>query len=708
MRTRLFAVLTLLIVTAPAFEAQRSASEPSQLPVRRVILYKSGVGFFEHLGPVTGASDVTIQFTTGQLNDVLKSLAAVDLDGGRVANISYNSIAPIDQRLGAVRLPLGSNPTPLDVYNALRGARVEVRTAAAGTTGRLLGVERRQRQRNGAEETVDELTLVTDEGSIRTFIIGPDVTVHLGERDMRDELSSYLSIVASGRDQDARRMVISATGSGTRRLLVSYISEVPIWKSTYRLVLPEKSSEKPLLQGWAIVDNTIGEDWSNVELSLVAGAPQSFIQNISQPYYVQRPVVPLPQSVLLQPQTHAPTQASGSMSDSVTRSAESPLMKDAPSGGVGGGNYRRGVAGGVVGGVVGGLPEAAPAPAMPVRSAIDRAASVVPDATAQELGDLYEYKLKQPVTIKKNQSALVPILNTEISAERVSLWTRGQRSGRPLRAVWLTNSSGLTLDGGTFSVVDANAFAGEGLIDPLKPGERRLVSYGADLGVLVTGNRREGSTRYTKIVAHEGILSATVEDRATWDYRIRNEDTTARTVVIEHPLERGWSVGAEPAPAESSPSAARYRVPVASKQDTTFTVTERRAGQTTYRIADVDERAILVLIQGGAREGDLRKALQPILTKRAELAAADARLAAIANEISTIGTDQQRVRENMKALRGSDEEKALVQRYTRELNAQEDRLDALQADQKKATAERDQRRAELSALAGQASFEIGG
>ena len=780
MRTRLFAVLTLLIVTAPVFEAQRSASEPSQLPVRRVILYKSGVGFFEHLGPVTGATDVTIQFTTGQLNDVLKSLAAVDLDGGRVANISYNSIAPIDQRLGAVRLPLGSNPTPRDVYNALRGARVEIRNAAAATAGRLLGVERRQRQRNGAEETVDELTLVTDEGSIRTFTMGPDVTVHLGERDMRDELSSYLSIVASARDEDARRMVISTTGTGTRRLLVSYISEVPIWKSTYRLVLPEKSSEKPLLQGWAIVDNTIGEDWSNVELSLVAGAPQSFIQNISQPYYAQRPIVPLPKSVLLQPQTHAPTLTSGAatligvvrdpsraalpgvtvrlldargsavdtavtdsdgeytvsvdpgryqlrfeltgfnpvtrpvslaggveqrvdatlaiggVSETVTVAAEGSTMNMAR-------RTRADIPGGVVGGVVGGMPKAAPVP-----SAVDRAAGIAPEATAQELGDRYEYRLKQPVTIKKNQSALVPILNAEIAAERVSLWTRGQSTGRPLRAVWLTNSSGLTLDGGTFSVVDADAFAGEGLIDPLKPGEKRLVSYGADLGVLVTGSRREGSTRFTKIVAHEGILSATQEDRATWDYRIRNEDTTPRTVVIEHPLERGWSVGADPAPAESSPTSARYRVPVASKHDTTFTVTERRPGQTTYRIADIDERAILVLVQGGAREDDLRRALQPILAKRAELASADARLAAISTEISTIGTDQQRVRENMKALRGTAEEKALVQRYTRELNAQEDRLDVLRADQKKAIAERDQRRNELGALAGQASFEIGG
>jgi len=59
-----------------------------------------------------------------------------------------------------------------------------------------------------------------------------------------------------------------------------------------------------LLQGWAIVDNTVGEDWNNVELSLVAGAPQSFIQQLSQPYYGRRAVVPLPQEYQQAPQTH--------------------------------------------------------------------------------------------------------------------------------------------------------------------------------------------------------------------------------------------------------------------------------------------------------------------------------------------------------------------------------------------------------------------
>jgi hypothetical protein len=207
-------------------------------------------------------------------------------------------------------------------------------------------------------------------------------------------------------------------------------------------------------------------------------------------------------------------------------------------------------------------------------------------------------------------------------------------------------------------------------------------------------------------VAREGILTVSQEDRATWKYTARNEDTTARTLVIEHPLRPGWTVGADPAPAESSATAARYRVPLASKQEATLSVTERHAGTVTSQLVDFDDRTIMVLVRGGVNEAALRRALQPITDKRAEVAAAAAKLETINSEIAEIGRDQERVRENMKALRGSAEEKSLTERYTRELNAQEDRLAALRDEQKKALAERDTRRRELGELAAKLSLEI--
>src|SRR5258708_6914363 len=244
------------VATAPVDSSAR-------LPVKRVVLYKNGVGYFEHSARVHGTQDLSIDFTTAQLNDVLKSLTAVDLGDGRVSSVRYNSIAPRDERLRSLRLPFGEQVTQAEYLLALRGARVEVRNGSTTAAG----------------------------------------------RELTDEVARYLSLIGSSRARDVRRMSFSANGSGDRDIFVSYISEVPVWKSTYRIIFPEKSGEKPLLQGWAIVDNTIGEDWKDVQLSLVAGAPQSFIQNISQPFYARRPVIPLPESVMLTPQAHQATLA---------------------------------------------------------------------------------------------------------------------------------------------------------------------------------------------------------------------------------------------------------------------------------------------------------------------------------------------------------------------------------------------------------------
>jgi hypothetical protein len=288
--------------------APAASDSSSRLPVKRVVLYKNGIGYFAHTARVRGNQDLAIDFTTTQLNDVLKSLTVVDLGEGRISGVRYNSVAPLDERLKALRLPFGEQVTRADYLSAMRGARVEVRNGSATATGRLLSVEK-ERKANGKGDFYDatEFSIVSDTGEMKNFDLGPGTSVRLADRDLSDDVGRYLNLVGSSRARDLRRMTISATGTGDRDIFVSYISEVPIWKSTYRIILPDKPNEKPLLQGWAIVDNTVGEDWKDVQLSLVAAAPQSFIQDISQPYYARRPVVALPESMMLSPQTHEAT-----------------------------------------------------------------------------------------------------------------------------------------------------------------------------------------------------------------------------------------------------------------------------------------------------------------------------------------------------------------------------------------------------------------
>ena len=346
MRTQPWVVLALFTCGALSHAQPRSESlktvkpvsqvstgdDASRLPVKRVVLYKNGVGYFEHSARVHGDQELAIDFTTAQLNDVLKSLTVVDLGDGRISGVRYNSIAPLEERLKTLRLPFGEQVTRTDFLTAMRGSRVEVRSKGETTSGRLLSVEQEDRTTDsGTTYHVTDFSVMTDSGEMRNFELGPAVSVRLAERDLNQEVGRYLNLIGSSRARDLRRMSISAAGSGDRDIFVSYISEVPVWKSTYRIILPEKAGEKPLLQGWAIVDNTIGEDWKDVQLSLIAGAPQSFIQDISQPQYARRPVVPLPQSAMLTPQTQEAT-----IKDEEEVSASSVVQTNVVNGVVGG------------------------------------------------------------------------------------------------------------------------------------------------------------------------------------------------------------------------------------------------------------------------------------------------------------------------------------------------------------------------------------
>src|SRR5579862_7027831 len=294
--------------TAAKAAAAVPAARIQKLPLRRVVLYKSGVGYFEHDGQVRGNEDVEIDLTSSQLDDVLKSLTALDLSGGRIVGASYNSQEPAGHQLESLPVPVASNTTLSSLLEELRGARLEVRTASGAFTGRLLSVEEKSRREGGAETKVDQISLLGDSGDVRSFTLEPGTNVRFADRDLEQELARALGLLDASHQEDTRHLVLSTAGTGERQIRVSYISEVPVWKTTYRIVLPGEvnpTGSKPLLQGWAVVDNTVGEDWNDVELSLAAGAPQSFIQQISQPYYVERPEVPMPQGVLLSPQTRS-------------------------------------------------------------------------------------------------------------------------------------------------------------------------------------------------------------------------------------------------------------------------------------------------------------------------------------------------------------------------------------------------------------------
>jgi hypothetical protein len=768
-------IIMLSALAAQAQPAPADATRTGRLPVRRVVLYKNGIGYFEHLGRVTGNQLVAIEFTSAQLNDVLKSLTTLDLGGGRIGGISYNSEAPLAQQLGALRLPLQGKASRTELFDALRGARLELQTPAGSISGRLLSVERRVRTLGTHVVQADELVVITDGGLIRTIALDDAVGVKIVEADTNRQVGRYLDLLGSARAPDSRRMLISTAGTGERSLFVSYVSEVPIWKTTYRIVLPSDAQKKPLLQGWAIVDNTVGEDWTDVELSLVAGAPQSFIHALSQPYYATRPVVPLPEGALTTPQTHQAALVTGpgvagTLAGRVTDSSGAALpgasveiendeeSYDATTDsngryritGIAPGKYK--VSANLSGFAsthltdlhvgsgqsleqdmrleVGSLTETVAIAASPTvqtsTASLGRTvaapmevpspsfaqlaaagAAAVSAVAAQELGDLFEYRLKDRITIQKNQSALVPIVQSEIVAEKVAIWNQTRASTRPLRALWLTNNSTLTLDGGSFSVIESEAFAGEGLMEPLKPGARRLVSYAADLGLLVESKADRSPQRVSRIRIAHGTMFQQSEERQRVTYTIRNEDSTPRVVIVEHPAPEGWTLAGGATPDESSAGFHRFRVTVEPKKTAVLTVNDVHPLETRIHVTDgAANQQMALLLNNQTLDASARNALKAIESKKAEIASSGAMLTTRLMNIAWIEKEQQRLRENMKALKGSAEEKQLLLRYTRQLNAHEDQLEAFTREKTTLELQRSAMQRELESMLDALSLEV--
>jgi hypothetical protein len=726
----------------PGSESSDSSSSSARLPVKRVVLYKNGIGYFEHTARVRGTQDLNIDFTTGQLNDVLKSLTVVDLGEGHIASVRYNSIAPLDERLHSLRLPFGEQVSSAEYLQALRGARVDVRSGAASATGRLLSVEK-ERKQNGKGDYMDVTTVavVTGAGEMRNFQLGLGTSIRLADRDLNDEVGRYLNLVGTARARDSRRMTISATGSGDREVFVSYISEVPVWKSTYRIILPDKPGEKPLLQGWAIVDNTVGEDWRDVQLSLVAGAPQSFIQDISQPYYTRRPVVAPPEALMLSPQTHevamtlpppgppppplaggltglegvvkdpsgavmsgvqvtvrneetgtsqtATTDANGNYRFYNVQAGNSAVFVNAP------GLKRFNLTNAYLG--VGRMNEinatleiGNAAETITVRAqtmSVDTETASVSalasgqrvEAESKDVGDYFEYNIKQKITISKNQSALVPILNSPVEVEKVSLWNGDDKEVR--RALWLKNTSGLTVDSGTFNILESDTFAGEGVLDTLHSGERRLISYAADPAVHMKVTQEDGEKPVSHLRIAKGVMVLTHEQNDTHEYIVRNADKSARQIVIEHPARDGWKlVDGAPKPEETTASFLRFRLNVAPGATEHLTVTECHPDEAQFEIDDFDDKKLALLVESKSLTPDALQAIRKVLDQKNVVDHFGSEIGSRQHEVDAIGKDQARVRENMKALKGSSEERALLQRYARQLDQQEDRLNTLQEE----------------------------
>jgi hypothetical protein len=297
-----------------AVAASGAADQPApatDVPVKRVVLYSSGVGYFEHAGKVVNDGRAELRFRTEQINDMLKSLVLQDLGGGTVGAVVYPSQNPLAKTLKSFQVDISANPSLGELLNQLRGAEVVVEGAGEEITGVILGLEKVEKPvAEGQPVRVWMLNLISG-GLIRAVELGGLRRIELVDEQLQAELNGALTALTQARDQDKKPVHIEFRGQGERSVRMGYVIETPIWKTTYRLVMPEDDSDTGYLQGWAIVENQTESDWSDVTLSLVSGRPISFVQDLYQPLYVKRPVVQPELYASLMPQQYDDGLAGG-------------------------------------------------------------------------------------------------------------------------------------------------------------------------------------------------------------------------------------------------------------------------------------------------------------------------------------------------------------------------------------------------------------
>lgn len=630
-----------------------------ELPLSRAVLFKNGIGFFEYQGEVSGSVTIGIPITASQLDDVLKSLTVIDLDGGKVGSISYGSSAPLERQLQELETGDLRGRDLASILGSLVGTRLEAEAPGGNVTGRLFNAELRIKPGAGnalnQPVQVIELALYTDEGKLVILELQSLEGLRFSSESTREDLERYLEVVEGARNDNIRNLVISADGTGERRIRLSYTSEVPVWKATYRLIMDE--GRPAFLQGWAIVDNTTSSDWDRIDLSLVSSSPVSFIYRLSEPLYSERPEVPVSAGPQLAPELHQGAieiqedQAISRMEMPASR--EKMMMSSARM-------------------------AAGSAPPAPMAEMIRE--STAGGAEAGTVGDQFEYRITSPVSLRKNQSALIPLLQEEIDAEKVSVFTSGKSGSHPRNAVWLSNGTGLTLDGGPFSITDSGLFAGEGLFETIYPGEKRLLSYALDRAVTIEEDSAGSGRSFQSLTRDRGVLVISHKLMERKVYRIRNNAEAERQIVIEHPLRQGWDLALPASSEEKTADYYRFKARVAGNESSEFEVREEKTVSRRIALDSITENEIRLWVSGAEMDQETRDKLDPLVALTREMAETRQQIDRLEAERERIYNSQERLRENLSALGTSPAEAGLRQRYVSQLEEQENRLAVLEKE----------------------------
>jgi hypothetical protein len=648
--------------TLPAQErGSGGGTLPGILPLRKVSLLTSGVGYFEHSGAVNGGAEVGLSFHLSAMNDALKSLVVRDPKGSGV-RVRYPSENYMWSALEDLSIDLRGGPDIIEMLRRLSGAEVTITAVSQSQSP--------EQTIRGVLLSANEKTVaVSTEGGIRVIETQALRSVAFTDPRLNEDLRKALAVLSENRNTASRRVTVSLDGDGAREASLSYVIPAAVWKAGYRLDL---SAQKPFLQAWAIVDNDSGSDWENTELTLVSGRPVSFVQQLYPPYRLGRPVKPL--------------EIAGAAEAQVYGGAMFSLMaEDAAADGESGYN-----------GVMSAR-KMAPVPAAGVAAGFADQAAVgrtgAGDSNAvTDSGFLFEWTFKNPVTIARGQSVMLPLAEGEVEARKVLIFNGRTASAQgtyssgthPQIGVELTNTTGQKLPPGPVTVFDNGSYAGDALVSFLDAGEKRLLSYADDLSV--SGSVSTASRRMISAVKIAGgVMTITRKTSYELTYTFNNTSMEEKTVIIEHPIRFNAALAVPEKADERTENVYRFNRSLPARQSLSFQVVEEIPVNERLSLTgmSVDSQEFVSFMSNGEIPGNVRTALQQAVALREAANAAAAQVNEINARLSRAEAEQSRIRDNLTAV-GTDTQTG--GQYLAQLQEIDTRIDAINADYDKALA----------------------
>lgn len=654
--------------------SQHSAQAPfagaAELPVTRVVLYQNGVGYFERAGSIDG-NLLTLQIHPTQINDLLKSLTVIDAGTGRAVSVSLPLEQNADRILNELPEQVRNAGGVLEVLRVFRGAHVEINGQLGTVEGRVVGIENLE---TGSGEDVKadwRVSLKTSDDQLIVYPVKQISSISLYDKTLSVGLERSLDVSLGEGGWKPISVGIRLAGEVPHKLLVSYIVEMPRWKPAYRLVLGK--DQKPLLQGWAVVDNVSGESWRDVKLSLVSGAPISFRYDLHSPQYTERvdltperapmAVAPPPSEAPGYDEEAKPEEAPAAEAEepapadedaSYDRRSKKADRERSMSGGFGAG------AGGMAPPARAAAPKPAPVPLAPAPEpappSMDQMQAQGSEAQAASIGTLFRYDLQDPVTVPDRSSTLVSIVNQRISGEEV-VYFRPELSNtlqeiHPYRAVKFENATGFTLESGPITVYSEGTFVGEGFVERMQSGRTSFLTFAIDGNVLLDshGGSREEGVHLIRII--DGLIVSEMQRIESTTYEVKNKHAEPQRAYIRTAKRPGWELRQKPAGTVETPEAFVIPVNVPAKGEAKIDV--ELAQRVERNLAfDSDETIELfrVYLRGGKAPASIAKALEQVINLNAKVLDKRKEDERVRMQYEQLSRDQDRVRANLNVLR---------------------------------------------------------